>query len=123
MGHTLTRYQMTDISSLACSLEGFPDARMFDAAGARLSIHVQQAISAYLWSNVQIRKVELAPGSSAFFAIQTDTVTTSGYQCVTAATTTIYPPENKSGLASPVRLTTCDGTIYLSPVVSSESKL
>jgi uncharacterized protein DUF4232 len=123
MGHTLTRYQFINVSNLACSLQGFPNARMLDSAGRTLSINVQQVTTSYLWSNIQIRKIELAPGYSAFFAIQTDNVTTSGYQCVTAATTTIYPPGNKSGLASPVRLTTCDGTIYLSPVVSNESNL
>lgn len=123
MGHLVARYQFTNVSATACSLQGFPSARLLDSAGHALDVKIAQVATAYGWNNVPANKVQLTPGGAAYFAVGTTDVPETGQTCVTAASTTIYPPQSASGFVSSVKLGTCDGEVDISPIVAQQSDL
>ena len=126
MGHAVAYFQFTNDGSAACSLRGFPTVRLLDAAGRLLPIKVVQTTQAYLWPAIPINTIELAPGGPAYFEAQVDTVPTSGQACLTAAKTLVSPPQSGPAFAGFVfsdNLGSCDGSLYVSPVVARVSDL
>lgn len=118
MGQALIRYQFTNTSATVCSLKGYPNASM-----PGHSLKIEQVAIAYMWSNVPINTVELAPDASAYFAVQTqDAPIEPGLACVTASLT-IYPPQSATGFPSSLKIINCDGVLYISPLVANESAL
>lgn len=123
-GHIATLYQLTNISSTACSLQGFPNARLLDSKGRLLPIKIERVTLAYVWNTTPLNTIEAPPGSPVFFRVQTQNAPQQpGQSCVTPFKTIIYPPRSKSGFTSPIKLTTCDGIVYISPVVASVNDL
>ncbi len=118
MGKTLIRYQFTNASATACSLKGYPSASM---PGHTLKI--EQVTIAYMWSNVPVNTVDLSPGASAYFAVQTqDAPIEPGLACVTASLT-IYPPQSATGFTPSLKIVSCDGVLYISPIVADQREL
>lgn len=117
LGHLVTSYSFTNISTTACSLRGYASAQI-----AGHAVRIQQTPSSYIWSNIPVNTTELLAGHRAYFAIQTDDVTTSGYTCFTAPAT-IFPPGSSMGFASQADFTICDGQLFISPLVEADSEL
>ncbi|HEX8996327.1 MAG TPA: DUF4232 domain-containing protein [Ktedonobacterales bacterium] len=125
MGHAAVIFQFTNAGTAQCSLRGFPNARLLDSAGNALAVKVVQTTQAYLWPDIPLNTIELAPNGSAYFEAQVDTAQ-SGAPCVYAAKTLISPPQSAmsfAGFVSSRALSSCDGYIYLSPVVAQRSDL
>lgn len=117
-------FALTNSSSTACSLKGFATARLLDAAGRTLNIKSVSANQQYFWPVEPINTIELTPGASAYFATQAqDAPLSSGDVCVKAATTVFYLPNDATGLTAPIALTTCNGIVYVSPIVAAASDL
>jgi hypothetical protein len=117
LGHVSASYAFTNISATACSLKGYASARI-----AGHEVTVQQVPTAYIWFHIPVNTIELPSHRGAFFAIQTDDVTTSGYTCFTAPAT-ISPPGSSVGFASQTEFTICDGQMFVSPFVENNSEL
>lgn len=123
-GHIATLFHFTNTSRAACSLRGYPSARLLDASGKPLSIMVEQVAHAYLWKTTPVKTITLAAGGSAWFRAQTSNVTIqSGVTCPVAAQTIISPPGSAAGFTSSIHLSTCDGKVYLSPLVADPNDL
>lgn len=117
-GHERVVYQLTNTGSSACTLNGYPGV-----TGMPSSVAITQTTSAYMWNTATIATQTLAAGGSAVFAVQDQpTAEVSGQTCATA-TPSFTPPGGASGLASPVAITTCDGTLSISPIVATPNDL
>jgi hypothetical protein len=85
---------------------------------------VEQVAQAYTWKTTPVKTITLAVGGSAWFRVQTSNVTIqSGVTCPVAAQTIISPPGVATGFTSSIHLSTCDGKVYLSPLVADPSDL
>lgn len=123
-GHVVTLYHFTNASGVTCSLRGYPNARLLDAQGQSLPIKVEQVAQAYTWKTTPVTTIALAPGGSAWFRAQTSDMTIqSGVTCPVAAQTIITPPGMTTGFTSSINLSTCDGVVYISPLVADPSDL
>jgi hypothetical protein len=117
LGHLGTPYQFTNMSTTACSLKGYASART-----PGHTVKLEKVTRAYMWLDIPINTIQLPPGGSAYFLLQTDDVPISGYQCFTSLVI-IYPPRSSAGFTSEVKLDTCDGIIFISPIVGAASDL
>ncbi len=118
MGKMVVEYQFTNTSTTACSLGGYASARM---PGHTLKI--EQVAMSYMWPNVPVNTIEMAPGASAYFAIQSqDAPMQAGQTCVAGALT-IYPPQSATGFSTTEKVTNCDGVVYISPIVADKSEI
>lgn len=116
-GHIRYLFTFTNISPSVCTFNGYPTVSGFGA-----SVAIKEVTQAYTWPTVQIVPITLAPNSPAYFAIQADTATANGNTCQ-SATPTIAPPQNSGGFTAPTSIMTCDGNLYVSPLVPVESDL
>lgn len=123
-GHIVTLYHFTNVARTVCILRGYPSARLLDASGKPLAIAVEQVAQAYTWKTTPVATIGLTAGGSAWFRAQTSNVTIqSGVTCPVAARTMIFPPGVATGFTSSINLSTCDGKVYLSPLVGNPNDL
>ena len=126
MTQVSTHFTFTNVSSMPCSLLGFPSLRLFDTAGNPLAVKVEQASTAYLWNGVVINKVQLEPGGAAYFETETsDAPDVSGDVCLKAASVIVYAPGSSAGITVTPHYSygTCDGAVDVSPIVAQLSEL
>jgi hypothetical protein len=116
-GHIRYLYTFTNASTDACTFNGYPVVSGFPS-----SVQINDVTQAYTWPTVQIVPITLAPNSVAYFALQADTATSNGNTCQ-SATPSIAPPQNSGGFTAPNSITTCDGHLYVSPLVPNETDL
>jgi hypothetical protein len=116
-GHIRYLFKFTNVSTDACTFNGYPTVSGFSS-----SVQINDVTQAYTWPTVQIVPITLAPNSVTYFALQADTATSNGNTCQ-SATPTIAPPQNSGGFTAPSSITTCDGHLYVSPLVPNENDL
>lgn len=111
-------YEFTNHSTAVCALKGYP---VVTNAGARIQIH--DVAQQYTWKTAPIDPIALGPAASAYFAIQVQpSAEFAGDTCATA-TPAFSPPGDPTGFAAPVSITTCNGIIYVSPLVANRNDL
>ena len=124
LGHTATLLRFTNTAPNACSLQGYPTLRLLNASGHLLPVHVQGTPDAYLWATTPLNTIDLPSEGSAYARVETHNAPAQpGDSCVTAVTTLIYPPHISQGFAATLKFTTCDGHVYVSPVVATPNDL
>ena len=124
LGHVATDFQATNTSASPCSLQGFASLALMDDTWEKpLAVKVEYVTMAYMWVNAPTDAVQLVPGGSAYFMVQTDDVSPPGQQCITSGRIFITVSHTAQGFVSPIQLTTCDGMVYVSPFVASLSEL
>lgn len=106
---------VTNHSTTACSLFGFPGAELFDAQHAPIAVQVFQATSG-VWSGVfPEQHIQLAPGASAYFATAWSTASTGAQiSCFTSSYFALTPPGETSAVTGADTIHVCD-TITVSP--------
>ncbi len=106
---------VTNHSTEACSLFGFPGAQLLDAQRTPLALQVLRATSG-VWSGVfPEQHIQLTPGASAYFAVAwsaapTDTQTS----CLASSYFALTPPDDKGVVVATDVIHVC-GAITISP--------
>lgn len=106
---------MTNRSSAACSVFGFPGAELLDAQ--RQPMQTRVSLTTSEGSGVfPEQKLQVAPGASVYFAV-TWSKTPSGAQssCAAASYFALIPPGDTKPVTAPDPIQPCDGAITLSP--------
>ena len=93
MGHVgITGAGFKNISTITCTLKGYPVLQMFDAAGHPIPTHVIRGTS-YTVQSIPEKAVILAPGTEAMFDLGYSNGTGYGTaSCPTSAQVEITPP-------------------------------
>lgn len=96
-GSLLAQYELINHSSRSCTLRGYPQVQMLDAAGHALRTLYSHAPSGA--AGVRVATVTLTPGRGAWFAIDYATATGfAGERCPTAARLRVTPPQLSQSL-------------------------
>lgn len=107
---------VTNTSSSACSVFGFPGAQLLDAQRQPMTTRVSQA-TAGPWSGVfPEQRLQVAPGAAVYFALAWS-ATSSGAQesCAASSYLALTPPGDTSAVTAPNPIQACGGAITLSP--------
>jgi hypothetical protein len=106
---------VTNRSTAACSLFGFPGAQLLDSQRTPMTVPVLKATSG-VWSGVfPEQHIQLAPGAAAYFAVAwsaeaTDTQTS----CLASSYFTMTPPDDTGVVQATDVIHVC-GAITISP--------
>ncbi|MFC4031827.1 DUF4232 domain-containing protein [Streptomyces polygonati] len=103
---------LTNTSTTACHLTGFPGLSLLDANGAQIGDPATREPVAY-------QPVVLAPGGSA-----SDTVHTVNHQgaCLPESVRVrVYPPGSRASLVFPGKITNCDDLLAITPLTGGET--
>lgn len=103
--------------SSACSLSGYPGVQLLDAQGHAATTHLQQATSAYTFTNQQVQTVSLAAGALAYFKLEWEDMSVQG--CNSSSSAALTPPGASSALTLALQVSACNGNITISPVEPS----
>ncbi|WP_052434223.1 DUF4232 domain-containing protein [Streptacidiphilus melanogenes] len=109
-GQIYTYLVVTNRSSTACHVKGYPGLSLLDASGRQIGVpatYVQLADA----------PVVLAPGASASDTIHTvNRQTNNPSECLPPSTSLrIYPPGSRASLVFPGQVTVCLGTFEVTP--------
>jgi len=101
----------------ACMLEGYPTLAFFDSSGQPLAVPIQQATSAPTYKMQPPEAIPLAPGDSAYFAVDYSTASNPDDACNSSSNQiwSISPPGSAGSLRTIGGPLTC-GVIYVSPL-------
>lgn len=107
---------VTNTSTSACSLFGFPGAGLFDASQP-IRLQVLQATSSPPWGGVfPEQRIQLAPGAAAYFAVKWSSVTSgAASSCPTAAHFAMTPPNDTASVVASDPIHVCGDSITISP--------
>ncbi|RAG84980.1 hypothetical protein DN069_14265 [Streptacidiphilus pinicola] len=105
---------LTNHSSATCHLTGFPGVSVLDAHGAQIGAPATHEPRPY-------SLVVLAPGATATTTIHTtNRMTNDPKECRPESTSLrVYPPGNRASLVFPAKLTICNNTFTVTPLVGS----
>jgi Protein of unknown function (DUF4232) len=104
LGHIGQVVHFLNVSPSTCTLEGYPDLQMLDAAGGSVHTRLRHGI-AYTVPPVPRRLVVVKPGARASFDVGYDDST--GYereQCPTSARVEVTPPHASTPITVPWRI-------------------
>jgi hypothetical protein len=106
---------VTNQSTAACSLFGFPDAQLLDAQRAPMTLPMLKATSG-VWSGVfPEQRIQLAPGASAYFATAwSQSPTDAQMSCLMSSYFALTPQGDSSAVTSTDVIRVC-GAITISP--------
>lgn len=107
---------VTNTSTSACSLFGFPGAGLFDASQP-IRLQVLQATSSPPWGGVfPEQRIQLAPGAAAYFAVKWSSATSgAASSCPTAAHFAMTPPNDTASVVASDPIHVCGDSITISP--------
>ncbi len=106
VGHRATAYVLTNSSSAACRLDGYPGMAFLGGDGTVLRDTVERG-SGYLFQDPGPSALMLRPGDEASFSL--DWTAANGRVCSTSARVEITPPDEVAHLTLPSRITVCPG--------------
>lgn len=116
MGNVGEWGKLTNHSTAACSLFGFPSVQPLDAQRRPMTVQVHQQTSAYLYS-IPEQRTQLASGASAYFIIEfTDVPSGNATSCPVSSYLAVTPPNDSGALTIAAQVDDCDGNLYVSPV-------
>lgn len=112
--------KVTNHSSSACSLFGFPGAQLLDAQRAPMAIQVLRQTSG-VWSGVFPEEhVQIAPGASAYFAVAWSAIPTGAQtNCPASGYFAMTPPDDSSAVTAEDPTHVCGGAITISPFTNA----
>jgi len=112
-------FSLTNITSVSCTMQGYPGMLLLDASGVALPTTVLRGGS-LSFENIAVTAVSLSPGESAYFNLGYSDVTGP---CSMASQVEITLPNDTAHAAVPVTsLQACDnGTLTVSPVFASSN--
>ncbi|MGH9044928.1 MAG: DUF4232 domain-containing protein [Acidimicrobiales bacterium] len=112
-------FTMTDVTSLSCTMQGYPGMLLLGANGAALPTTVVRG-GALSFDNLEVTLVTLRLDESAYFNVAFSDVAGTG-TCSTASQVEITPPNDTEHAVVPVaNLAACNnGLLAVSPVFSS----
>lgn len=122
-GHLELHLAVRNSSRTACLVRGYPGARLLNAAGRPLPLHVGRRGGFFPDTRSKPRAVALKPGASAHFGISL--VTNNEYKgarvCRTAAAALLSAPGSRSrwqrvSLRSGPRIVPCGNQLVVSPI-------
>ena len=122
-GHLELHLTVRNSSRTACLLRGYPGARLLNAAGRPLPLHVARRGGFFPDTQSKPRAVSLKAGASAHFGISL--VTNNEYKgarvCRTAAAALLSAPGSRShwhrvSLRSGPRIAPCGNQLVISPI-------
>ena len=122
-GHLELHLAMRNTSRTACLVRGYPGARLLNAAGHPLPLHVGRRNGFFPDTQSKPRAISLKPGASAHFGISL--VTNNEYKgarvCRTAKAALLSAPGSRSpwqrvSLRSGPRIAPCGNQLVVSPV-------
>jgi hypothetical protein len=107
---------VTNASTSACSLFGFPGAELFDASQP-IRLQVLQATSSPPWGGVfPEQRIQLAPGAAAYFAVKWSSATSgAASSCPTVAHFAMTPPNDTASVVANDPIHVCGDSITISP--------
>ncbi len=107
---------VTNTSTSACSLFGFPGAGLFGASEP-IRLQVLQATSSPPWGGVfPEQRIQLAPGAAAYFAVKWSSATSgAASSCPTAAHFAMTPPNDTASVVASDPIHVCGDSITISP--------
>ncbi len=113
------RIVLTNTSSAACTLDGYPGVALVDSAGHALETTVHHG-PGYTFSDPGPSLVHLDPGASASFSIGgADVSQPQGTPCPSAEAVNVIPPNDYTAITVGVRAAACpDGTLDVSAVAA-----
>lgn len=106
---------VTNRSTSACSLYGFPGAQLFDAQHAAISVRALKSTAD--WSGVVPEQyVQVAPGANAYFFVKwSGTPTGADMTCQAASAFAMVPPGDTNSVIADDPIQVCGGSITVSP--------
>ncbi len=110
-------YGLRDRSPHPCTLKGFPDVSFFTSAGHRLHVKLQRSDNIPPIS-VPPRRVQLAPGASAYFVIAYGDMPALSFPCVRTGAIVVGLPSHGGTIritAKSEQITYCAPGISVSP--------
>ena len=107
---------VSNTSTSACSLFGFPGAELLDASQP-IRLQVLQATSSPPWGGVfPEQRIQLAPGAAAYFAVKWSSATSgAASSCPTAAHFAMTPPNDTASVVASDPIHVCGDSITISP--------
>jgi hypothetical protein len=108
---------LTNASSSACTLEGYPDLQLEDAGGSQLPTQVEQGGGPAVLQHTPAR-VSLAPGDHGTLLLSYADVPTGTEVCPTAAALLIQPPGASDSVRVSVGIAPCGGRLAESPLLA-----
>jgi len=116
-GHQASTVVLTNDSSAACSLKGFPTLQLLNA-GVNLTTNQTDGISpAGAPENLTPTLVTIAPDSAASFVVQWLDVPTGAQQCAVAWELGIHLPGGGGAVTAAVDgIMPCGGDLYVAPI-------
>lgn len=107
---------VTNRSTSACSLFGFPGAELLDAQRQPMQTRVSLATSG-VWGGVFAeQKLQVTPGASVYFAVAwSKTPASAQSSCAAASYLALIPQGDTKPVTAPDPIQPCDGAITLSP--------
>lgn len=108
--------RLTNSSTSACSLFGFPGAELLDAQRQPMQTRVSLATSG-VWGGVFAeQKLQVTPGASVYFAVAwSKTPASAQSSCAAASYLALIPQGDTKPVTAPDPIQPCDGAITLSP--------
>ncbi|MGH9108064.1 MAG: DUF4232 domain-containing protein [Acidimicrobiales bacterium] len=114
---------LTNTSTVACTLNGYPGMQLLDAQGGDLPTDVVRGGFRFLdaAANQPPATVRLAPRAVARFSLAYEDVPVGGEtSCPTSAQAEVTPPGDFTHVVVGLSIAPCDhGTVHVSPVYAS----
>ncbi|WP_419994107.1 DUF4232 domain-containing protein [Streptomyces boninensis] len=108
-GNIYQHLVLTNKSSTACALKGYPGVSLLDAAGKQLGPTATREAKGY-------GTVTLAPGATASNTLHT--LNRHGKCLPASAQVRVYPPANRASLVIPGEITICGNVFSISPLAA-----
>lgn len=118
-GNVSETFSFTNASANACSLRGFPNARLLDASKQPLSIQVHQQTASMMF-NMSIQTIVLAPQASAHFIVEWVDEASPGQTCPTGSYLSVTPPNSAQWIAVAATIAPCGAQLTVSPVEAAQ---
>jgi len=122
-GHLELTLALRNVSAQPCRIEGYPGARLIDAAGRALPLRVQRGHGFFPDTQSPPAPIVLQPGATAHYGISfaTNNEYAGAHVCRNAATALSAAPGpaarwERVSLRRGVRITPCGGQLIVSPV-------
>ena len=116
--------RLTNSSTSACSLFGFPGAQLFDASQP-IRLQVLRSTSSPPWGGVfPEQRIQLAPGAVAYFEVKWSSASSgAASSCSTATHFALTPPNDTATVLASDPIHVCGDSITVSPFTYSPSMI
>ena len=114
-GHTLA---VTNTGNAGCTLEGWPEVRLLDAADRELdSIRAEQTLGSYFQAGEAPRPVQLESQGRAYFDLLSSAIPHGDEgECPRAAAIRVTPPGDVAAMELDLELQPCGGRVRGTPL-------